>query len=79
MAEPLIRMTNIKKSYGRVQALEDANFHVNEREIVGLLSDNGAGFGLPAANWKTSGRAGPPLGSGPVPSVGFAERNTRPS
>jgi simple sugar transport system ATP-binding protein len=26
-----------------VQALEDANFHVNEREIVGLLGDNGAG------------------------------------
>src|SRR3954454_2607067 len=43
MAEPLIRMTNIKKSYGRVQALEDANFHVNEKEIVGLLGDNGAG------------------------------------
>lgn len=43
MAEPLIRMTNIRKSYGRVQALEDANFHVNEREIVGLLGDNGAG------------------------------------
>lgn len=43
MAEPLIRMTNIRKSYGRVQALVDANFHVNEREIVGLLGDNGAG------------------------------------
>ena len=43
MAEPLIRMQNIRKSYGRVQALDDANFHVNEREIVGLLGDNGAG------------------------------------
>ncbi|TIM59353.1 MAG: sugar ABC transporter ATP-binding protein, partial [Mesorhizobium sp.] len=43
MAEPLIRMTNIRKSYGRVQALVDANFHVNEKEIVGLLGDNGAG------------------------------------
>ncbi len=43
MAEPLIRMEHIRKSYGRVQALEDANFHVNEREIVGLLGDNGAG------------------------------------
>jgi simple sugar transport system ATP-binding protein len=42
-AEPLIRMVNIRKSYGRVQALVDANFHVNEREIVGLLGDNGAG------------------------------------
>src|ERR671911_985385 len=43
MAEPLIRMVDIRKSYGRVQALVDANFHVNEREIVGLLGDNGAG------------------------------------
>ena len=43
MAEPLIRMTNIRKSYGRVQALDDASFHVNEKEIVGLLGDNGAG------------------------------------
>ncbi|TGQ14565.1 ATP-binding cassette domain-containing protein [Mesorhizobium sp. M00.F.Ca.ET.217.01.1.1] len=43
MAEPLIRMTNIRKSYGRVQALVDASFHVNEKEIVGLLGDNGAG------------------------------------
>ncbi|TIY07399.1 MAG: sugar ABC transporter ATP-binding protein, partial [Mesorhizobium sp.] len=31
MAEPLVRMENIRKSYGRVQALVDANFHVNER------------------------------------------------
>ena len=43
MAEPLIRMVNIRKSYGRVQALVDANFHVDEKEIVGLLGDNGAG------------------------------------
>ena len=28
MAEPLIRMVNIRKSYGRVQALVDASFHV---------------------------------------------------
>ena len=43
MAEPLIRMRNIHKSYGRVKALEGVDFHVNEREIVGLLGDNGAG------------------------------------
>ena len=43
MAEPLIRMEHINKSYGRVQALSDVNFAVNEREIVGLLGDNGAG------------------------------------
>ena len=43
MAEPLIRMQNISKSYGRIQALDDVTLSVNEREIVGLLGDNGAG------------------------------------
>ena len=43
MAEPLIRMERICKSYGRVQALDNAMLTVNEREIVGLLGDNGAG------------------------------------
>jgi simple sugar transport system ATP-binding protein len=43
MSEPLIRMTNITKFYGRVQALDGANFTVADREIVGLLGDNGAG------------------------------------
>jgi simple sugar transport system ATP-binding protein len=43
MAEPLVRMQNIGKAYGRVQALDDVTFIVNEREIVGLLGDNGAG------------------------------------
>jgi simple sugar transport system ATP-binding protein len=43
MAEPLIRMSHISKSYGRVQALEDVSLEVAEREIIGLLGDNGAG------------------------------------
>ena len=43
MAEPLIRMARVSKSYGRIQALTDANLTVGESEIVGLLGDNGAG------------------------------------
>ena len=43
MAEALVRMENISKSYGPVRALENANLTVGEREIVGLLGDNGAG------------------------------------
>ena len=43
MADELIRMENIGKFYGRVQALKDVNFTVNTSEIVGLLGDNGAG------------------------------------
>jgi simple sugar transport system ATP-binding protein len=43
MAEPLIRMSHVSKSYGRVQALTCATLTVGESEIVGLLGDNGAG------------------------------------
>lgn len=43
MGEELIRMDNIKKSYGKVQALRGASLTVNKGEIVGLLGDNGAG------------------------------------
>ena len=43
MAENLVRMERINKFFGRVQALDDVNFNVTRREIVGLLGDNGAG------------------------------------
>ena len=43
MADELIRMENISKSYGRVRALEQVNLTVHQKEIVGLLGDNGAG------------------------------------
>jgi simple sugar transport system ATP-binding protein len=43
MSEDLIRMENIDKFYGRVQALDNVTFSVARQEIVGLLGDNGAG------------------------------------
>ena len=43
MSDDLIRMENITKFYGRVQALNGVNFSVKRQEIVGLLGDNGAG------------------------------------
>jgi len=43
MAEELIRMDNICKAYGRIQALDGVTLRVYENEIVGLLGDNGAG------------------------------------
>jgi simple sugar transport system ATP-binding protein len=43
VAEHLIELRDIKKSYGRVYALGGVNLTVNTGEVVGLIGDNGAG------------------------------------
>lgn len=43
MAEYLIKLNNITKSFGEVLALDKVNFEVKYNEVVGLLGDNGAG------------------------------------
>lgn len=43
MAEKIIELRDIKKSYGSVYALGGVNLGVEKGEVVGLLGDNGAG------------------------------------
>lgn len=43
MANELIQMRNITKTFGKVQALGNVSLTVNKSEIVGLVGDNGAG------------------------------------
>ena len=43
MAERIIELRDIKKSYGQVYALGGVNLSVDRGEVVGLLGDNGAG------------------------------------
>jgi len=56
--EVIVKLKNITKRFGRVVALHKVNFHVERKEIVGLVGDNGAGkstlvkiiFGVHAPN-----------------------------
>ena len=43
MAKELVRMENITKTFGRIQALKNIDLTVADGEIVGLVGDNGAG------------------------------------
>ena len=43
MAEHLIELRNITKSFGSVYALGGVSLHVDPGEVVGLIGDNGAG------------------------------------
>jgi len=39
----LYEAKNVTKKYGNLIALDDVNFHIAPKEVVGLLGDNGAG------------------------------------
>jgi simple sugar transport system ATP-binding protein len=43
MPEPLLEARSVSKRYGRVQALDGADFTVFPGEVVALIGDNGAG------------------------------------
>jgi ABC-2 type transport system ATP-binding protein len=43
LAEPIIQVEGLHKSYGTVQAVRGVSFVVNEGEVFGLLGPNGAG------------------------------------
>jgi simple sugar transport system ATP-binding protein len=43
MAQEVLRLENLQKSFGSVRALKNASFSLNEGEVVALLGDNGAG------------------------------------
>ena len=43
MADHLIELRNVTKSFGSVNAVEDVSFFVDDGEVIGLIGDNGAG------------------------------------
>jgi len=42
-ATSIVKMVNIEKYFGAVQALKKVNIEVRSGEVLGLLGDNGAG------------------------------------
>jgi ABC-2 type transport system ATP-binding protein len=42
-SRPVIRISGIRKTYGRTVAVDDVSFEVNDGEIFGLIGPNGAG------------------------------------
>jgi len=42
-SSPLLKIVNINKSFGKVQALKGVSTVIRDKEIVALLGDNGAG------------------------------------
>lgn len=43
MAENIIKLENVEKSFGQVRSLRGVNFKVDRGEVVGLVGENGAG------------------------------------
>ena len=41
--ENIVRLENVQKYFGAIQALRDVNLRIGRNEIVGLIGDNGAG------------------------------------
>ena len=40
---PKIRIENVSKQFGRIIAVDDVSFDINENEILAMVGDNGAG------------------------------------
>src|SRR5512147_2128967 len=41
--QPVIRVSNVRKTYGRTVAVDEVSFDVEQGEIFGLIGPNGAG------------------------------------
>ncbi|MGB1364878.1 MAG: ABC transporter ATP-binding protein [Candidatus Poseidoniaceae archaeon] len=41
--EPLLRLVDVKKSFGEVQAIEHVNINIYKNSVIGLVGGNGAG------------------------------------
>ena len=41
--EPLLKLTNVKKSFGDIHAIEQVNLDIHKQSVIGLVGGNGAG------------------------------------
>lgn len=43
MAEPLLKVESLRKSFGGLKAIHDVSFRMEQKEVLGLIGPNGAG------------------------------------
>ena len=43
MADELLKLTGISKTFPGVKALKNVSFSINKGEVMGLMGENGAG------------------------------------
>ena len=43
MKDPILKISNVSRDFGAIQALKKVDFEINEGEIMGLVGENGAG------------------------------------
>ena len=43
MENPVLKISNISRSFGAIHALKKVDFEINRGEIMGLVGENGAG------------------------------------
>ena len=41
--QPILEVSSVRRSFGAIKALEEANFEIGAGEVMGLVGENGAG------------------------------------
>ena len=53
MSENIIKINNLKKSFGNLSVLKNIDFHVDKGEVITIIGSSGSAGGMPlSAGWS---------------------------